>query len=168
MSNEVSDSVKISLLDKDVKRLNTEFEKDRLVNEKHWQNFYDFKEELLSTLNSVRKPSSFKDIIIAISSTLVVVSLLVGGFISIVDSRIAVPVQQQKELDKKFELYAYKQNEIIGISALQNAKLSTIIEKVNANTEFVNEYIYSEKIPSVLTSMKKDIEYLQINSRRTE
>lgn len=150
------------MLEKDFKNFETRYDKDQESSEAHWRNFYAFKEELLA---NTKKPSSFKDIIIAIGATLSIVTVLIGAMISLVDSRIAVPIEQGKITNAKVEYLIKKQNELINLTALQSAKFGTMVEKVNGNTEFVNEYMYKEKIPSVLTSIEKDIEFLKIKER---
>lgn len=116
---------------------------------------------LLDKISNVKSPTSLKDIIITIGSTMGLIGMVVTVVYGIVDFKTAVPIEQGKVTDRKVENLIGEQNKLINIVSLMSAELKAFDQKVESNTGFVNEYMYREKVPSVLTAIQKDLEYLK-------
>ena len=89
------------------------------------------------------------------------IGMVVTVVYGIVDFKTAVPIEQGKVTDRKVENLIGEQNKLINIVSLMSAELKAFDQKVESNTGFVNEYMYREKVPSVLTAIQKDLEYLK-------
>ena len=120
---------------------------------------------LVDKVSNVKSPTSFKDIIITIGSTMALMGMLATVVYAIVDFKTAVPIEQGKATSKKVEELTTTQNKLINLISLMSAEVKALDQKVESNTGFVEEYMYKEKVPSVITAIEKDIEYLKERRR---
>lgn len=118
-------------------------------------------DSLLEKYNKTKPPTSFKDIIITIGSTMGLMGMIATVVYTLVDFKTAVPIEQGKATQKKVEILTTGQNKLINLVSLMSAEMKALGQKTDDNTEFVNEYMYREKIPSVLSVIQKDIEHLK-------
>lgn len=121
---------------------------------------------VLDKMGSFKSPTSFKDIIITIGSTMALIGMLVTVVYGIVDFKTAVPIDQGKATARKVEDLTATQNKLINLISLMSSEVKALDQKVQSNAEFVEEYMYREKIPSVITAIQKDLEHLK--ERRTK
>lgn len=139
----------------------TKIEFRQEATEKAIKHISDSVDTLVQKFTDTPKPTSWKDIIATIGATMVVISMLVATVYSIVDFKTAVPVEQGRTTAKKVDEIIDEQNKLVNVVALMSAELKALTQKVESNTGFVEEYIYKEKIPSVISGIQKDIEYLK-------
>lgn len=129
---------------------------------KHISNAVD---SLVDKFGNTQPPTSFKDIVVTVATTMGLMGMLVTVIYGIVDFKTAVPIDQGKATAKKVEEQGKAQNKLLNLVSLMSAEVKAINQKVESNTGFVEEYMYREKIPSVLTSIQKDIEHLKERRR---
>jgi len=120
---------------------------------------------LVDKVSNVKSPTSFKDIIITVSVTMGLIGMLITVVYGIVDFKTAVPIEQGKATSKKVDELQSGQNKLINLISLMSAEVKALDQKTESNTGFVEEYMYKEKIPSVITAMEKDIEFLKERRR---
>lgn len=137
----------------EVNKFITKYEKDRQADELKWGKVYELEKKQ-------KPPTSYKDIGASIILTIGVISGLGAGVNAVVDLKTAVPLEQGKQTALKLNSIADKQNKLINSVALLSSTVSMVNEKAKSNKEFVDQYIYMDKIPSTIARIQKDIEYL--------
>ena len=75
---------------------------------------------------------------------------------------------EENEREILYESMVYLKNKLINLVSLMSAEVKALDQKADSSAEFVEEYMYREKIPSVLTAIEKDIEYLKERRRSND
>ena len=144
----------LELLVAEIKSFRKEYEDDKIENNKRWEQFYTFKENL-------KQPTSFKDAVYTVLITLGVVSALSTAIYTLVDFRVAVPIENARNTALKVEKMDKQLNQIINGLSLMQATIGGINEKATANKDFVDDFTFVKQYPSTIEVMQRDINNLK-------